>query len=139
MVEASTVEEKAATNPAEFVYLNRETGKLVFDRIAAIQSGLDSQDAERYAHNVESLASAQVLELITLLGANVEDLTAHRESGVTTYALPAILVPVLAVVGTAAADAIIQAVVNWGLSGACSALQGKFGPFDSFCRANGWQ
>lgn len=33
VVEALTVEEKAATNRADFVYLNRETGKLVSGRI----------------------------------------------------------------------------------------------------------
>lgn len=121
----------------EALRYNTVTGKYELDEKTALAYGASPESIQQFTQNLDNM-SAEDIELLN----EVIDFTPNTSeppTDVSTRAIPAILIPVLKVVGTGAASAIVGAVTKWGISGACKNLKGKYEKFDSFCVANGWQ
>lgn len=120
----------------QFLSYNKNSGQLEYDESGARAASVEGNYIANLVAFSGILDSQQTDVFLGAIDAPTPDESEHT---IRPMALPLILIPILKIVGTGAASAIVASVTKWGISGACSQLRGQFGAFDSFCRANGWQ
>lgn len=96
----------------------------------AADLGFGSDRIQAFQQNFNELSPQESRELAELIGIDVSALRQQR-------AVPVVVVAIASFIGGAAASEIISQVTNWGVSGACRNLEGRWDAFDNFCRSNG--
>lgn len=96
----------------------------------ATELGYTPEDVQRFQVNFDEMKPQQARQLAELLGIDVTALRQQR-------AIPVAVVAIASFIGGAAAHEIVSQVTNWGVSGACRNLEGRWNAFDEFCRSNG--
>lgn len=131
--------ERKGTIIAESVYYNTETKKYEFDSEYALSNGLTNEEVNNAKFFFESLTVSDVEEMNNEIGFDVsEEIAEVNNSEVTTYFIPAILIPIAKFLVGSAGAVIVYHVVTYGIIKACQNLKGDYWFFTDFCETNGW-
>lgn len=117
-------------NIADTVYFDLRNESFGVDVEHAERIGFTQAEIDAANGNLRKMSNAEAVELAETIGLDVAALRMQR-------AVPLVIKGIASAVGVAAGEEIISQVTNWGVSGACRNLEGRWAAFDDFCRSNG--
>lgn len=122
---------KAERSIVPAVYYEPSAQRFGIHSTRAEHLGYSSLEVERLQSNLDELTAEESVGLAEILGLN-EYIATQQER-----AIPVFVWAMAAVLGQVAVDTIVSQITNWGISGACRNLEGRWNEFYDFCRSNG--
>ncbi|MFP7494551.1 hypothetical protein SFC66_12235 [Terribacillus saccharophilus] len=129
-----TLSDEKVNAVANSAYYNSETKLYEFDEAQAKDLGLTSTEAATFNSFFENLSLEEVEAMNEAIGFDPNASTGDF----STQALPAVLIPIAAFLGTTIGGVIITEVTLYGIQKACQNLQGEAAFFDDFCSTRGY-
>lgn len=118
-------------------YYNTQTELYEYNENVAIDNGAKEEHAQAMGEFLENMSKQDVKELNQTIGFSASE-TGDNDGGISTQAVPAVLIPIAAFLGGAAGTVIVTQVTLYGISKACQNLEGDYNFFDDFCEDRGF-